>query len=126
MTDGLTRAQFHSLRRLATLPPSVQLLPTHGAGSFCTASIGSIGFAAVVLVFITADAIAGRPIFYTPALLGGALCYGVTSPAEVIIAPAPVLAYTAIHLFAFLILGAIAAVFASIASRHRLSVELTP
>jgi hydroxyacylglutathione hydrolase len=41
-TDGLTRAQFRSLRRLAALPPSVQLLPTHGAGSFCTASVGSM------------------------------------------------------------------------------------
>jgi glyoxylase-like metal-dependent hydrolase (beta-lactamase superfamily II)/rhodanese-related sulfurtransferase len=40
--DGLTRAQFRSLRRLAALPPSVQLLPTHGAGSFCTASVGSM------------------------------------------------------------------------------------
>ena len=41
-TDDLTRAQFRSLRRLAALPPSVQLLPTHGAGSFCTASVGSM------------------------------------------------------------------------------------
>jgi glyoxylase-like metal-dependent hydrolase (beta-lactamase superfamily II)/rhodanese-related sulfurtransferase len=42
MTDDLTRAQFRSLGRLAALPPSVQLLPTHGAGSFCTASISSM------------------------------------------------------------------------------------
>jgi glyoxylase-like metal-dependent hydrolase (beta-lactamase superfamily II)/rhodanese-related sulfurtransferase len=42
LTDGLTRAQFRSLRRLAALPPSVQLLPTHGAGSFCTASVASM------------------------------------------------------------------------------------
>jgi glyoxylase-like metal-dependent hydrolase (beta-lactamase superfamily II) len=41
VADDLTRAQFRSLRRLAALPPSVQLLPTHGAGSFCTASVGS-------------------------------------------------------------------------------------
>jgi glyoxylase-like metal-dependent hydrolase (beta-lactamase superfamily II)/rhodanese-related sulfurtransferase len=41
VTDGLTRAQFRSLRRLAALPPAVQLLPTHGAGSFCTASVAS-------------------------------------------------------------------------------------
>jgi glyoxylase-like metal-dependent hydrolase (beta-lactamase superfamily II)/rhodanese-related sulfurtransferase len=37
-TDGLTRAQFRSLRRLAALPSSVRLLPTHGAGSFCATS----------------------------------------------------------------------------------------
>ncbi len=36
-TDELTRAQFATLRALAALPPSVTLLPTHGAGSFCGA-----------------------------------------------------------------------------------------
>jgi glyoxylase-like metal-dependent hydrolase (beta-lactamase superfamily II)/rhodanese-related sulfurtransferase len=35
-TDELTRAQFHSLRALATLPDEVAVLPTHGAGSFCS------------------------------------------------------------------------------------------
>ena len=35
-TDDLTRAQFHSLRALATLPDDVAILPTHGAGSFCS------------------------------------------------------------------------------------------
>jgi hydroxyacylglutathione hydrolase len=34
----LARAQYHSVRRLAQLPDEVQLLPTHGEGSFCTAS----------------------------------------------------------------------------------------
>ncbi len=34
-TDGLTRDQFRSLRRLAALPDAVAVLPTHGAGSFC-------------------------------------------------------------------------------------------
>jgi glyoxylase-like metal-dependent hydrolase (beta-lactamase superfamily II)/rhodanese-related sulfurtransferase len=36
-TDELTAAQFATLRRLAALPPEVRLLPTHGAGSFCSA-----------------------------------------------------------------------------------------
>ena len=35
LTEPLTRAQFGSLRRLASLPDEVQVLPTHGAGSFC-------------------------------------------------------------------------------------------
>ncbi|MCX6021350.1 MAG: MBL fold metallo-hydrolase [Chloroflexi bacterium] len=35
LTEELTVAQFHSLRRLAALPDGVQVLPTHGAGSFC-------------------------------------------------------------------------------------------
>jgi rhodanese-related sulfurtransferase len=33
----LTRAQFHSLRRLRDLGAQTQVLPTHGAGSFCAA-----------------------------------------------------------------------------------------
>jgi hydroxyacylglutathione hydrolase len=37
LTDELTRAQFGTLRRLASLPDDVQVLPTHGAGSFCGA-----------------------------------------------------------------------------------------
>src|SRR5688572_5323662 len=36
-TDELTRAQFASLRELATLPDDVAVLPTHGPGSFCSA-----------------------------------------------------------------------------------------
>lgn len=36
-TERLTRAQFESLRALALLPDEVAVLPTHGAGSFCTA-----------------------------------------------------------------------------------------
>lgn len=36
-TDGLTDAQFDSLRVLAALPDDVAVLPTHGPGSFCTA-----------------------------------------------------------------------------------------
>ncbi|MFG1949241.1 rhodanese-like domain-containing protein [Nonomuraea sp. NPDC048826] len=35
---SLARLQHLSLRRLAALPPGVALYPTHGAGSFCTAS----------------------------------------------------------------------------------------
>jgi hydroxyacylglutathione hydrolase len=37
-TEQLTRAQFHSLRRLADLPDQTRVLPTHGPGSFCAAS----------------------------------------------------------------------------------------
>ncbi|CAN5874951.1 MBL fold metallo-hydrolase [soil metagenome] len=40
-TDELTRAQYASLRRLAALPGSVQVWPTHGAGSFCSAPPGA-------------------------------------------------------------------------------------
>jgi glyoxylase-like metal-dependent hydrolase (beta-lactamase superfamily II)/rhodanese-related sulfurtransferase len=40
LTDELTRAQFRSLRRLGSFPDDVQILPTHGAGSFCGAGGG--------------------------------------------------------------------------------------
>jgi hydroxyacylglutathione hydrolase len=35
LADELTRHQYRTLRRLSSLPDSVQVLPTHGAGSFC-------------------------------------------------------------------------------------------
>ena len=38
LRDELTRAQYHSVRRLLDLPNNVQVLPTHGAGSFCVAT----------------------------------------------------------------------------------------
>lgn len=39
MTEELTRAQFRSVRRLAAdLPDAVEVMPTHGFGSFCSAS----------------------------------------------------------------------------------------
>ncbi len=38
-TDRLTRAQYHSVRRLAEeLPDDVAVYPTHGFGSFCSAT----------------------------------------------------------------------------------------
>jgi hydroxyacylglutathione hydrolase len=41
-TDSLTRAQFRSVRRLAEeLPPEAEVLPTHGFGSFCSATTTS-------------------------------------------------------------------------------------
>ena len=41
-TDELTHAQFHSVRRLAhELPDTAEVYPTHGFGSFCSATPGS-------------------------------------------------------------------------------------
>jgi len=40
-TEALAREQFRSLRRLADLPDDVLVLPTHGAGSFCSAPPGA-------------------------------------------------------------------------------------
>lgn len=40
-TDELARAQYRSLKRLAELPDTVAVWPTHGAGSFCSAPPGA-------------------------------------------------------------------------------------
>ena len=80
---------------------------------------GAIGFVSVALLFVVVDVVAGRPVWYTPALLGGALFHGVTVPSDGVVAPGPVLAYSAAHLAVFVALGMTAAWFASLASRHR-------
>jgi hydroxyacylglutathione hydrolase len=40
-TVPLARAQYRSLRRLATLPDATAVYPTHGAGSFCSVPSGA-------------------------------------------------------------------------------------
>lgn len=42
-TEELTRSQFRSLRALAELPDEVVVLPTHGAGSFCSVGPADAG-----------------------------------------------------------------------------------
>jgi hydroxyacylglutathione hydrolase len=37
LAEALTRDQQRTLQRLATLPDATEILPTHGAGSFCSA-----------------------------------------------------------------------------------------
>ena len=59
-TDELTRAQYASLRRLATLPGDVQVWPTHGAGSFCSAPPGAERTSTI------AHELATNPLLRTP------------------------------------------------------------
>ena len=72
-TEEMTRLQAATLRRLAALPPEVRVLPTHGAGSFCSAgpaaentasTIGAERFANPVVLALDGADFAG-------ALLGG-------------------------------------------------------
>lgn len=42
-TEELTRAQYHSARRLAELPEATRVFPTHGFGSFCSSGAASGG-----------------------------------------------------------------------------------
>ena len=73
---------------------------------------GLIGAAAVALWFLVVDLIAGRP-FFTPAMLGSAVFWGVRDPTMVVIEYSRIIGYTMIHLSAFLIVGTIAAVLAA-------------
>jgi hydroxyacylglutathione hydrolase len=41
--ESLARLQYLSVHRLAELPDNVEVLPTHGAGSFCTSSASAGG-----------------------------------------------------------------------------------
>lgn len=47
-TEELTRAQFHSARRLAELPGETRVFPTHGFGSFCSSGSASGGEASTI------------------------------------------------------------------------------
>jgi hypothetical protein len=69
---------------------------------------GLIGAVAVAGWFLLVDVIAGRP-FFTPAVLGSAVFFGLRDSTEVTISFQPVLAYTSIHILAFVVVGIAAA-----------------
>lgn len=78
---------------------------------------GMLGAGAVAVWFLVLDALQRR-IFFTPAALGSALFLNATSAGEVVISPAIVLGYTAVHVAAFAIVGLIVAALAGAAERH--------
>lgn len=76
---------------------------------------GLIGAAAVAIWFLIVDTVSGAPLF-TPAMLGRAAFLGFdASPATVELAP--VAAYTALHVTAFVLVGTIAAAFTQLIDR---------
>jgi hypothetical protein len=81
---------------------------------------GVIGAAIVALWFLVYDAWRGHPLF-TPALLGTAMFYGVSSPAGVQIATGPVIGYTIVHVLAFVGFGIVAACM-MVASEHEAAI----
>ncbi len=78
---------------------------------------GLIGYAAVAAFFAIYNLASGRSPFYTAALFGGALFYGLRDAAQVAVWPGPVLAYNGVHLVVFLVLGMIASWLAYLADR---------
>ncbi len=77
---------------------------------------GLIGAGSVAAWFLMVDVIAGRPL-YTPAVLGSAAFQGLRDPATVVIEFDSVGAYTATHIFLFILVGLIAAAMASEAKK---------
>src|SRR5437773_9459618 len=73
---------------------------------------GLIGAGAVALWFLVVDVIAGRP-FFTPAMLGSAVFWGVRDPSMVVIEYSRIIGYTMIHVSAFIVVGTVAAVLAA-------------
>ena len=86
---------------------------TLGSGLYA----GLIGYAVVVVFIAIVNLAGGRSPFYTAALFGSALFYGLEDPATLQVAPAPVLAYNMVHLVSFLALGFLASWFMSVAER---------
>ncbi|MBI4587793.1 MAG: hypothetical protein HY725_03055 [Candidatus Rokubacteria bacterium] len=78
---------------------------------------GVVGAATVALWFLIYDAWRGKPLF-TPALLGSAVFYGVSSPLNVEIAAGPVIGYTIVHVLAFIGFGIIAACMLMVGERE--------
>ncbi len=66
--------------------------------------IGVIGAGLVGGWFLVVDLILGRP-FFTPAVLGSAVFFGLRDPATVEIGFQSVMAYTVLHVVAFILVG---------------------
>ncbi len=77
---------------------------------------GLIGAGCVALWFLVADTIEGHP-FYTPAMLGSAVFWGLRDPGQVEVAFPAVIGYTMVHVVAFTLVGIVAAGFASLVER---------
>ncbi|HSJ28970.1 MAG TPA: rhodanese-like domain-containing protein, partial [Acidimicrobiia bacterium] len=59
--ESLARLQYLSVHRLAELPDHVDVLPTHGAGSFCTSSASTGGGASTVAAELRSNPVLQYP-----------------------------------------------------------------
>ena len=70
--DSLTHAQYHSVRRLADeLPADTKIFPTHGFGSFCSATPGSGDATTIADELVTNPALTNDEQTYVAELLAG-------------------------------------------------------
>jgi len=77
---------------------------------------GLIGAGGVALWFLIVDTINGRP-FYTPALLGSAVFWGLRDPTQVQVVFSTVIGYSMIHVIAFWVVGSAAAALAALVDK---------
>jgi hydroxyacylglutathione hydrolase len=59
--DSLARLQYLSVNRLAELPGDVEVLPTHGAGSFCTSTSSAGGGGSTVAAEVRSNPVLQYP-----------------------------------------------------------------
>jgi hypothetical protein len=78
---------------------------------------GIVGYAVVDLSFAIVNVLLGRSPFFSAALLGSRLFFGLDDPSELVIQVGPVLAYNGAHLVVFLGLGFVTAWLANFAER---------
>ena len=69
---------------------------------------GLIGAGAVAAWFLVVDTVSGRP-FFTPAVLGSAMFFGLREASAVTIGVQAVAAYTVVHVIAFFAMGIVVA-----------------
>jgi hypothetical protein len=69
---------------------------------------GLLGYLTVVVLFALLNVAMGHSPFYTPAMFGAVLFYGLEDPAALEITPGPILAYNMVHVLAFVALGVLA------------------
>ena len=79
--------------------------------------VGLLGYATVALSVSAIDLLLGRSVFFTVALLGEWLFYGLRDPARITVWPGAVFAYNGLHFITFLSLGLLASWLASISER---------
>ncbi len=82
---------------------------------------GLIGYGTVVVVMAVLNLAMARSPFYTAALFGGTLFYGLDDPRLLQIAPGPVLAYNGAHVLAFLVLGMVCSWAVYIGERYTMA-----
>jgi hypothetical protein len=78
---------------------------------------GILGYAVVVAFFAAFNALEGRSIFHTAAVLGSFLFYGARTLDQVSLGAGPVLSYNGVHLLVFIAYGVIAAWLADLSER---------